>query len=70
MLICVINFVHLLTPPEFTEWFKLANQCDIARASTTIDGKLHVLAYDGWQLWEEVKATYPIEDLGEARGYL
>jgi hypothetical protein len=53
------------TSSDFDEWYKLANECDIAKASTAIKSKLHVFTDDGWQPWESVSAAFPISLLRE-----
>jgi hypothetical protein len=53
------------TTSDFDDWYKLANECDVARASTAIKSKLHVLTDDGWQPWESVSAAFPISRLRE-----
>jgi hypothetical protein len=53
------------TSSDFDEWYKLANECDVAKASTAIKSKLHVFTDDGWQPWESVSAAFPIPLLRE-----
>ncbi|WP_019498956.1 hypothetical protein [Pseudanabaena sp. PCC 6802] len=57
-------------PQGFLEWYKLAHELDIVRASTLENGVLLVYTNDSsWVPWEAAKTIYPLEDLIEARKY-
>ncbi len=56
------------TPENFNDWYKLANECDVVRASMAIGSQLHVLTSDGWQPWETVRDAFPMPRLREMLG--
>jgi hypothetical protein len=56
------------TPSDFNVWYKLANECDVVKASTAIGSQLHVLTANGWQPWESVSSAFPIPLLREMLG--
>ncbi len=59
------------TSSDFNEWYKLANECGVVRASTAVGIDIHVLTSDGnWEPWQTVKALFPLDDLREARRFL
>lgn len=53
------------TPADFNQWFDAAKKAGLAIASCFESGVLQILtSSDEWILWDEIKARYPLKQLG------